>query len=538
MVSSPLLQVQNLSVSFKTDSKEISAVENLSFSLFPKETVAIVGESGSGKSVTAFSILRLLPYPKAFHPSGSIIWEGKDLLNVTEDTLQKIRGNTIGMVFQEPMTSLNPLHTIEKQLSESLLLHGNYKKRDIPHRILELLNLVHLRDPKKRLNAYPHQLSGGERQRIMIAMALANNPKLLIADEPTTALDVTIQAEILTLLKDLQQRLEMTVLLISHDIDVVRHTAHRVLVMNKGKLVEEGPLPQVFMHANNIYTKHLISSEPKGHAVPLSPSSQKCPPLLQTKHLTVDFPLQKSFFGKVLDSYRALDNVSLHIQPGETLGIIGESGSGKTTLALVLLRFLKAHGELFFNEIPPLHTLSGKKLLPYRRFVQVVFQDPYSSLNPRLSIFQIISEGLSVYKLAKTKEEFLQKVEDMLKQVGLDSSYLWRYPHELSGGQRQRISLARALIINPKLLILDEPTSALDRSVQSQLLNLLKDIQKEKNLSYLFISHDLKVIRSIAHRIIVLEKGKVVEEGHTLPLLKHPQHPYTQRLLKAALFAE
>ncbi len=535
-MTTPLLSIQDLSASFKADPKEIQAVQNLSFSIYPQETVAIVGESGSGKSVTAFSILKLLPYPKAFHPSGSIIWEEQDLLKASEPTLQRIRGNTIGMVFQEPMTSLNPLHTIEKQLTESLLLHGNYKKKEIPGRILELLHLVHLRDPEKRLKAYPHQLSGGERQRIMIAMAIANNPKLLIADEPTTALDVTIQAEILDLLKELQHRLKMAVLLISHDIDVVRYTAHRVLVMHHGKLVEEGTLPKIFTHPKENYTKHLIASEPKGLAIPLSVSLETSPPLLKAKNITVDFPIEKSFFGKILESYRALDNVSFHVQPGETLGIIGESGSGKTTLALSLLRFLKAQGDISF-EGADLQNLSGKALLPFRRFLQVVFQDPFSSLNPRLSVSQIIAEGLKVYNLAKTKKEALTQVESILEKVGLDASYLWRYPHELSGGQRQRISLARALIINPKLLILDEPTSALDRSVQSQLLDLLKELQKEKQISYLFISHDLKVIQSIAHRVLVLQKGKIVEQGNTLSILKNPKDPYTQRLLKAAHFS-
>lgn len=535
-MTTPLLSIQDLSVSFKADLQEIKAIENLSFSIYPQETVAIVGESGSGKSVTAFSILKLLPYPKAFHPSGSIIWEEQDLLKASERTLQSIRGNTIGMVFQEPMTSLNPLHTIEKQLTESLLLHGNYKKGEIPERILELLHLVHLRDPEKRLKSYPHQLSGGERQRIMIAMAIANNPKLLIADEPTTALDVTIQAEILDLLKELQQRLKMAILLISHDIEVVRYMAHRVLVMHHGKLVEEGVVPKIFTNPKDAYTKHLIASEPKGHAISLSPSLQKQPPLLKAKNITVDFPIQKNFYGKITETYRALNDISFHVQPGETLGIIGESGSGKTTLALALLRFLKAQGDISFEGVP-LQNLSGKKLLPFRRFLQIVFQDPFSSLNPRLSVSQIVAEGLNVYNLAKTKKDALTQVTSILEKVGLDSSYLWRYPHELSGGQRQRISLARALIINPKLLILDEPTSALDRSVQAQLLELLKDIQKEKQISYLFISHDLKVIQSISHRVLVLQKGNIVEQGDTLSTLRTPKDPYTQRLLKAAHFS-
>ncbi len=532
--SSPLLSLQNLSVSFKTETDPIVAVKNISFDIYPKETVALVGESGSGKSVTAYSILQLLPYPKAFHPSGSILWKNEEIIGAPLPFLQSIRGNQIGMIFQEPMTSLNPLHTIEQQINESLFLHGTYTKETAKSRVLDLLRLVHLRSPEKRLNAYPYELSGGERQRVMIAMALAHNPQLLIADEPTTALDVTIQAEILELLKDLQDRLNMSILLITHDLDVVKKMAHRTCVMHQGKIVETGLTSELLKSPKNSYTKRLIAAEPKGKAVALPKDIYDVPPLLKAKELSVSFPLKKGFFGRVLESYTAVDKVNLFVQPGETLGIVGESGSGKSSLGFALLRLLKSTGKIWF-ESREIQDDGRKQLQALRPLIQIVFQDPYSSLSPRLSVSQIIGEGLWVHHLATTKQEADKKISQALLDVGLDETFLWRYPHELSGGQRQRVSLARALILKPKLIILDEPTSALDRSIQAQLLDLLRDLQSTHKISYIFISHDLKVIKSLSHRVLVLKGGKIVEEGPTDQIFHHPRSPYTKALLKAAL---
>ncbi len=532
--SSPLLSLKNLSASFRTETDPIHAVKNISFDIYPKETVALVGESGSGKSVTAYSILQLLPYPKAFHPSGSILWKNQELIGASLPLLQSIRGNQIGMIFQEPMTSLNPLHTIEQQINEALFLHGSYTKKTAKERVLELLHLVRFRSPEKRLDAYPYELSGGERQRVMIAMALAHNPQLLIADEPTTALDVTIQAEILELLKDLQERLNMGILLITHDLDVVRKMAHRTCVMHQGEIIESGLTSQILKTPKKPYTKLLIAAEPKGKAITLPKNIYDVPPLLKAEGLSVAFPLKKGFFGRVLESHIAVDKINLFVQPGETLGIVGESGSGKTSLGFALLRLLKSTGKIWF-ESKEIQNDGRKELQALRPLLQIVFQDPYSSLSPRLSISQIIGEGLWVHRLARTKQEADEKILKALLEVGLDETFLWRYPHELSGGQRQRISLARALILKPKLIILDEPTSALDRSIQAQLLDLLRELQSTHKISYIFISHDLKVIKSLSHRVLVLKDGKIVEEGPTDQIFHHPRTPYTQALLKAAL---
>lgn len=535
--TTPLLSIQNLSVSFKADPHTIKAVKNISFDIFKGETVALVGESGSGKSVTAYSILQLLPYPKAFHPRGSIRWKNKELMGAKESALRSIRGNEIGMVFQEPMTSLNPLHTIENQINESLFLHGSYTKSMAKQRVLELLKLVHFRDPMNRLKAFPHELSGGERQRVMIAMALAHNPDLLIADEPTTALDVTIQAEILDLLKDLQAKLGMSILLITHDLDVVKMMAHRTLVMHNGSIVEEGKTNQLLKTPQDSYTKLLIASEPNGKAIPLDSHVYKETPLLKVRDLSVRFPLKVGLFGQTLKSYTAVDNVSLNLYQGETLGVVGESGSGKTSLALAILRLLKSKGLILFDSYN-LQNLKGKDLRALRPYLQVVFQDPFSSLSPRLSIAQIIGEGLWTHKLAKSAEDAHTKILNALHDVGLDETFLWRYPHELSGGQRQRVAVARALILKPKIIILDEPTSALDRSIQAQLLNLLRDLQKDHKISYLFISHDLKVIKTISHRVLVLKDGNIMEQGQTSEIFEHPTSPYTKRLLRAANLTE
>ncbi|MBS0185177.1 MAG: ABC transporter ATP-binding protein [Proteobacteria bacterium] len=531
--SSPLLSLQNLSTSFKTETNPIAAVKNVSFDIYPQETVALVGESGSGKSVTAYSILQLLPYPKAFHPQGSILWKDQELIGAPLPLLQTIRGNQIGMIFQEPMTSLNPLHTIEQQINESLFLHGSYTRKTAQARVLELLHLVRLRQAEKRLNAYPFELSGGERQRVMIAMALAHNPQLLIADEPTTALDVTIQAEILELLKDLQHDLKMSILLITHDLDVVRKMAQRTCVMHQGEIIESGLTSQILKHPKKTYTQMLIAAEPKGKAVPLSKDAYTLAPLVKVQNLSVSFPLKKGFFGRVIESHTAVNKVSFFVNPGETLGIVGESGSGKSSLGFALLRLLKSEGKIWFDS-EEIQDKGRQQLQALRPRLQIVFQDPYSSLSPRLSVSQIIGEGLWVHHLVKTEQEADEKILKALLEVGLDETFLWRYPHELSGGQRQRISLARALILKPKLIILDEPTSALDRSIQAQLLDLLKKLQSAHKISYIFISHDLKVIQSLSHRVLVLKEGKIVEEGTTTQIFHHPQTPYTQALLKAA----
>jgi len=529
-----LLSVENLSVTFGQGDKTFEAVTNVSFAIERGQTMALVGESGSGKSVTALSILQLLPYPNARHPNGSIKFEEHELVNASEKTLRAIRGNRIAMVFQEPMTSLNPLHTIGKQIAEVLFLHKHMNEEQARTRTLELLELVALPHPEKRLSAYPHELSGGQRQRVMIAMALANDPALLIADEPTTALDVTIQAQILHLLKDLQQRLGMAMLLITHDLNIVRKVADTVAVMKKGEIVEQATVANLFTKPQHAYTKMLLASEPKGDALTMQPNAVN---ILELRDVKVHFPIKKGFLRKTVDVIRAVDGITLNIKAGETVGIVGESGSGKTTLGLAILRLLPSTGDIVFlgNK---LNGLKQRDLRPFRKSMQVVFQDPYGSLSPRMSIGDIIAEGLDIHQPDITPSGRNQRLTDALTEVGLVPSMQNRYPHEFSGGQRQRIAIARAIILKPKFVVLDEPTSALDMSVQAQIVDLLRDLQRKHDLSFMFISHDLRVIKALSHYVVVMKDGKAVEQGAASGLFANPQHEYTKALLAAALSLE
>ena len=528
MTQDNLIEVRDLSVEFASDGKPQRVVQGISFDIKRGETLALVGESGSGKSVTAHSILRLLPYPIARHPSGSILYSGHDLLTLNEKKLRHIRGNRIAMIFQEPMTSLNPLHTVQKQISEVLITHKGLKTRAARVRTLELLQLVGIRDPEKRLNAYPHQLSGGQRQRVMIAMALANEPELLIADEPTTALDVTVQQKILELLIDLQQRLGMSLLLISHDLNVVRKIAQRVCVMRGGEIVEHGTCEALFRAPQHPYSRMLIEAEPAGAPV----QSDYRHNLLEVDNLRVWFPLPKPLFSRERHYVKAVDGVSFELKKGKTLGIVGESGSGKSTLGQAILRLVDSEGDIRFGN-KQLNLLNQDLLRPLRRQMQVVFQDPFGSLSPRMSVQQIICEGLLAHDIG-TQAEREDAVIRVLQEVGLDPESRHRYPHEFSGGQRQRISIARALIMEPALILLDEPTSALDRTVQKQVVDLLRDLQVRHGLTYLFISHDLAVVHALAHDMIVIKDGKVVEQGDAQTIFTHPQHAYTQELLQAS----
>lgn len=526
-----LLSVQDLQVAFKNGkNSSFEAVRGVSFSLKRGQTMALVGESGSGKSVTALSILKLLPYPLAIHPGGEIWFEGQELLGAKDRMLRGIRGKRIGMIFQEPMTSLNPLHTLEKQIGETLALHKGLSRQEARARIVELLTLVGFEDGAERLGAYPHQLSGGQRQRVMIAMALAGEPDLLIADEPTTALDVTTQAQILDLLKSLQEKLHMALLLITHDLGIVRHMAETVAVMEQGKLVEAGPLAEVFENPKHPYTRALIDAEPKGRAVPFK---KDAPVVLEARNLSVNFPINTGLFRRTTGYIRAVKNVSFQLRAGETLGLVGESGSGKTTLAMALLRLESSKGQILFKG-NPIEILKRRDLRPLRREMQIVFQDPFSSLSPRMTIGEIVGEGVAIHKLARSPKDQEAIIVKALEEVGLDSETRHRYPHEFSGGQRQRIAIARAIVLKPRLLILDEPTSALDRAIQSEILELLKNLQTHHEMAYIFISHDLKVIRSISHKVLVMYQGDVVESGETEALFKTPQETYTQTLQKAA----
>lgn len=528
MTTTPLLDIRDLSIAFRQDGQEKRIVDGLSLSIDAGETLALVGESGSGKSVTALSVLRLLPSQLAVYPSGDVLFDGVSLLRADERTLRQYRGNGISMIFQEPMVSLNPLHQIEKQLSEVLLIHRGMTKQAAREEIIEVLQRVGLRDAKNRLNAYPHELSGGERQRVMIAMAILTKPKLLIADEPTTALDVSVQAQILRLLAELRQELNMSMLFITHDLNIVRKLADRVAVMNQGKCVEQNECRALFSHPQHPYTQKLLDSEPKGSPMPLKPDVDT---LLDIKHLTIGFPRPGGLFRRKIQN-DVVKNVSFTIRKGESLGLVGESGSGKSTTGLALLRLLDSRGEIWFDG-QPLHGLSSKKMLPYRSRIQVVFQDPFSALNPRFTVAQIIEEGLEVHhQLSKQERE--ARVISAMQEVGLDPESRHRYPTEFSGGQRQRIAIARALILEPEMLILDEPTSSLDRSVQAQILQLLKALQREHGLTYLFISHDLQVIRSLCHRIIVMRNGEIVEQGECQQVFQAPKHPYTKSLLEDA----
>ena len=530
-MSEPLLEVKDLSVAFSQGGRTSLAVDKVSFSINKGETLALVGESGSGKSVSALSILKLLPYPAASHPSGSIRFKGKELLDADERDLMRVRGNDITMIFQEPMTSLNPLHTVERQIGEILELHQNLKGDAARARIVDLLGKVGIRDPETRLLDYPHQLSGGQRQRVMIAMALANNPDLLIADEPTTALDVTVQAQILKLLKELQAEFGMALLLITHDLGIVRHMADTVAVMQRGKVVEQGEAKDVFANPQHAYTKLLLTAEPKG-APP--PSDSSAPVVLESKGLKVWFPIKRGFFRKTVGHIKAVDGVDATVRAGQTLGVVGESGSGKTTLGLALLRLIRSEGPIVYmgQNIDGYNTAMMR---PLRKDMQIVFQDPFGSLSPRLSIQQIVEEGLTVQGRNLGYDQRRDIVAKALAEVGLDPSTMDRYPHEFSGGQRQRIAIARALALEPKFIMLDEPTSALDMSVQAQIVDLLRGLQAKHNLAYLFISHDLRVVRALANEVIVMRNGKTVESGPTAEVFSSPQTDYTKALIAAAL---
>jgi microcin C transport system ATP-binding protein len=531
----PLLAIADLSVTFASSGQVIEAVKNVSFDLDRGETVALVGESGSGKSVTALSILQLLPYPAARHRAGSSIrFAGEELIGASPALLESVRGGRIAMVFQEPMTSLNPLHTIEKQIGETLFLHKHLGAAAARARTLELLRLVGLADAESRLGAYPHQLSGGQRQRVMIAMALANEPDILIADEPTTALDVTIQAQILALLKDLQARFGMALLLITHDLGIVRKMADRVCVMTKGEIVETGAVGRIFAAPRHAYTRHLLAAEPKGRPNVVDPP----PPVVLTgSAIKVWFPIRAGVLRRTIGHVKAIDDVSVTVRAGQTLGIVGESGSGKTTLGLALLRLLDCEGSIVY-EGTALETLSGARMRKLRRQLQIVFQDPFSSLSPRLSVAQIVEEGLKVHGIGATPAERRALIDDVLREVGLDPAASDRYPHEFSGGQRQRIAIARALVLKPRFIVLDEPTSALDMSVQAQIVDLLRDLQARHRLAYLFISHDLRVVRALASEILVLKDGKVVEAGPAAHIFETPRNPYTIALMAAAFNLE
>ena len=525
-----LIKVEDLSVDFRGGGKITHAVKHVSFDIGRAETVALVGESGSGKTVTALSILKLLPYPSASHPSGKIWFKGENLMSLRDAALRSIRGNNVSMIFQEPMTSLNPLHTIEQQVGEILKIHRGLSDRAARERVLDLLGKVGIDDPKGRLASYPHQLSGGQRQRVMIAMALANEPDLLIADEPTTALDVTIQAQILDLLAKLKDEFHMAMLLITHDLGIVRKMADRVCVMNNGEIVERGATQQIFASPRHPYTKHLLASEPKG-APP--PANAKAQTILEAKDLKVWFPIKRGFLRSIVGYIKAVDGIDLAVKEGQTLGVVGESGSGKTTLGLALLRLVSSDGPIVYlgNRIDG---YDSKRMRPLRRHMQIVFQDPYGSLSPRLSVGQIIEEGLLIQNHGLSQDERNARVARALKEVGLDPALRDRYPHEFSGGQRQRIAIARALVLEPKFLILDEPTSALDVSVQAQIVDLLRELQRKHKLAYLFISHDLKVVRALANSIIVLRHGKVVEQGPARTVFAKPKTDYTKALLAAA----
>ena len=530
-MSGNLLEVKDLSVAFSQGGKNTLAVDHVSFALEKGKTLALVGESGSGKSVTALSILKLLAYPAASHPSGEIYFNGENLLDSDEADLRRVRGAKITMIFQEPMTSLNPLHTVEKQIGEILELHKAMRGPAARKRIIELLGKVGIRDPATRLQDYPHQLSGGQRQRVMIAMALANNPDLLIADEPTTALDVTVQAQILELLKNLQQEFGMALLLITHDLGIVKHMADDVCVMQKGKVVEQAPVKKLFAAPQHEYTKMLLAAEPRGEPPKTDPQAET---LVSTDNLKVWFPIKRGFFRRTVGHIKAVNGVSCEIKAGQTLGIVGESGSGKTTLGMALLRLISSEGPIRFRG-QSIDGLNSKAMRPLRRDMQVVFQDPFGSLSPRMSVLQIVEEGLIIQQPHLSADERREKVAASLAETGLDPTTMERYPHEFSGGQRQRIAIARALALSPKFIMLDEPTSALDMSVQAQVVDLLRNLQVKHNLGYLFISHDLKVVRALANEVIVMQNGVVVERGDSKQIFTAPREDYTKALLAASL---
>ncbi|WP_297323734.1 ABC transporter ATP-binding protein [uncultured Bartonella sp.] len=509
-----LLSVRDLSVMFCQDGKETLAVDHVSFDIGDGETLALVGESGSGKSVTALSILKLLAYPMASHPSGEIFFNKQDLMKLDEDGLRKIRGKDIAMIFQEPMTSLNPLHTVERQVGEVMKIHQGMSDKEARQHTLELLRQVGIRDPEKRLTAFPHQLSGGQRQRVMIAMALANNPKLLIADEPTTALDVTVQAQILELLEKLKKERAMSMLFITHNLGIVRKIADRVCVMTGGKIVETGKTADIFSNPQHPYTKKLLAAEPG-------------------EKVRVWFPVKKGFFRRTVDHIKAVNDIDVTVRAGQTLGVVGESGSGKTTLGLALTRMISSQGRIRFDG-KDIEDFSFNAMRPLRRHIQIVFQDPFGSLSPRMSVDEIIAEGLLIHEKNLSYDERDQRVVEALQEVDLDPETRNRYPHEFSGGQRQRIAIARAMVLNPRFVMLDEPTSALDMSVQAQVVDLLCTLQQKHNLAYLFISHDLKVVKALANELIVMRNGKMVEHGPADEVFSTPKTAYTKALMEAA----
>ncbi|WP_138441487.1 ABC transporter ATP-binding protein [Marinobacter alexandrii] len=523
-----LLRISNLSICFDRGPR---VVDSLSLAIRTGQTLALVGESGSGKSISALSVLRLLDERHVRYPTGEIHFQGEDMLKVSEKRLRQIRGRKISMIFQEPMTSLNPLHTVEKQIGETLALHKGLRNSAARKRCIELLELVGIRDPESRLSSYPHQLSGGQKQRVMIAMALANEPDLLIADEPTTALDVTVQKQVLELLRDLQGKLGMAILMITHDLTIVRRYADEVAVMEQGKLVEHADTETLFANPQHPYTCKLLDAEPPDAPLAISVTSE---PLLKVSDLDVRFTTQKSLFGKVKDSFHAVKSTNFSLNRGETLGIVGESGSGKTTIGHALLKLTTSSGgiQLAGEE---LGSLTQKQFRPWRKRIQIVFQDPFGSLSPRMSIAEIVREGLEIHD-PDTSDAHEQRVIRALQDVGLDPDARHRYPHEFSGGQRQRIAIARALVLQPDLIILDEPTSALDRTVQKQVIELLRDLQSRYGLSYIFISHDLAVVRALSHKLLVLHHGEIVEYGSAEDIFRAPTQPYTQELLSAAFF--
>jgi microcin C transport system ATP-binding protein len=528
------LSVRDLSIAFRSSGRETLAVDRISFDIKRGECLALVGESGSGKSATALSILKLLPYPAASHPSGSIHFHGQNLIALSERDMRRVRGDDITIVFQEPMTSLNPLHTIDKQIGEILLLHRGLTGAPARARTIEVLSQVGIPDPETRLKSYPHQLSGGQRQRVMIAMALANEPDLLIADEPTTALDVTVQAQIIALLKDIQARLGMSLLFITHDLGIVRKIAQRVCVMKDGKLVEQGSVEQVFSSPQHPYTRALLAAEPKPDPAPPQPDA---PVVLQTTDLKVWFPITAGLMRKVVGHVKACDGLTIELRKGETLGVVGESGSGKSTMGRAILRLISSDGLIAFMG----HNLQGlkfKEMLPFRRDMQIVFQDPYGSLSPRMSVADIIKEGLKVHHPDMTERQRDERVVQALNDVGLDPATRFRFPHEFSGGQRQRIAVARAVVLEPSFIVLDEPTSALDMVIQAQMVDLLRDLQKRHNLTYLFISHDLRVVAALASRLMVMRHGLVVEAGDAAELFRNPKTDYTRALFAAAFKLE
>jgi microcin C transport system ATP-binding protein len=530
----PLLAVRDLSVSFAVEGGEVQAVRHVSFEIERGASMALVGESGSGKSVTALSIMQLLPYPKARHPSGSIRFQDEELMGAPDATMQRVRGDRIAMIFQEPMTSLNPLHTIEKQVNEVLRVHKGLSRSAARTRTLELLRLVGLAEAERRLDAYPHQLSGGQRQRVMIAMALANEPDLLIADEPTTALDVTIQAQILTLLGELRAKFGMALLLITHDLGIVRKMVDRVCVMSAGEIVEAGATREIFESPRHAYTRRLLAAEPR--RIARAPRAD-APVVMEAHDVRVWFPIRRGLLRRTVGHIKAVDGVSLAVREGQTVGVVGESGSGKTTLGLALLRLQPCEGRIRFVG-RDLQGVPAGTLRPLRREMQVVFQDPFGALSPRMSVAQIVGEGLGVHRIGATVAERRDLIDAALREVGLDPALRDRYPHEFSGGQRQRIAIARAMVLKPRFVVLDEPTSALDMSVQAQVVDLLRELQARHRLAYLFISHDLKVVRAVSDEILVMRDGRVVEQGPTERIFEQPEQPYTRALMAAAFDLE